>query len=533
MPSVLVADVLSEKGLTLLRGIPGLDVTYEPGLDEAGLVQKIRGFHALVVRSGTPVTADVIAAGNKLSVIGRAGVGLANIDVAAASKHGVVVMNTPTGNAVATAEHALALLFALAKRVPEADRSLRAGAWERERFLGRELTGRTLGIVGLGNVGRIVAERAVALKMRVIAADPLVTAERASSLGVSLVTLEQLFRAADAISVHTPLTPETKSLVRDETLSQLKRGVLLINAAEGGIFDEAALARGLREGIVGGVALDVFEAEPPQADHPLFSLPNVIVTPHLGASTEEAQERVVGEIAEQLVAFFTDGTVTNGVNVPSVSRELMEKIAPFVDLAKRLGLFVATVYPNKPKAVEVELVGSLPEGGAKAVIASAVGGVLARFVGAEVNQVAAPYLAQERGIAVRETRHAGPFGRYAVGIAVKLVASGGDAAVVRGTVATDGSPRLVGWNGFEVEAPLAGTTLVVTNQDRPGVIGAIGTIFGESFLNVSRVTLGLRPADRKAVSLWTLDSPVPKHVVAAIQSAANVEQVTVVTLPRA
>jgi D-3-phosphoglycerate dehydrogenase / 2-oxoglutarate reductase len=534
MPNVLVADVLSEKGLALLRGIPGLEIVYEPHLNEDELRHKIKGFQALIVRSGTAMTEDVLASANQLSVIARAGIGLHNIDVAAASKRGIVVMNAPTGNAVATAEHTLALLLALSKRIPEADASLRGGSWSRERFIGRELSGRTLGIIGLGNVGRLVAERAVGLKMRVIAVDPLITAERAQSLGISLVTMEQVLRSSDVISVHTPLTPETRGLIRDETLPQLKRGVLLINTAVGGLFDEEALARGLREGRIGGVALDVFVDEPPKPDHSLFSLPNVIVTPHLGANTEEAQERVVGELADALVAFFTDGTVTNGVNVPNVSRELMGKIGPTVDLARRLGLFVATVWPHKPKAVEVELVGPVADGdsAAKAIVASAVGGVLARFVGAEVNQVAAPFLAQERGIAVREVRHAGPFGRYAMGVAVRLSASGGDSAVVRGTVGTDGSARLVGWNGFEVEAPLAGTTVVVTNQDRPGVIGTIGTIFGENFLNVARVTLGQRPSDRRSVSLWNLDMPVAKHVVAALTKAPHVELVTVVTLPK-
>jgi D-3-phosphoglycerate dehydrogenase / 2-oxoglutarate reductase len=316
MLKVLVSDTLSEAGLGILRARKELSVEYAPGLKEADLAAKIPGFDALVVRSGSKVTQKVIDAADKLRVIGRAGIGVDNVDVPAATKRGIVVMNTPTGNLVTTAEHALTLLMSLARKVPQATMSMKAGKWEKNKFQGRELAGKTLGILGLGNIGSIVADRARGLKMNVIAFDPVVTAERAKELGVPLVTLEEIWSRSDAITVHTPLNEHTRGIVNDATIAKMKPGVMLVNCARGGIYDEAALERGLKSGKIGGVALDVFVEEPPGA-HPLLAYDNVICTPHLGASTEEAQERVALEIAEQVAAYLISGTITNAVNVPT------------------------------------------------------------------------------------------------------------------------------------------------------------------------------------------------------------------------
>ena len=397
MPRVLVSDTLSEAGLAALKSNTALWVEYAPGLKEDELAQRIAEFDGLVIRSGSKVTAKVIAAAKKLKVIGRAGIGVDNVDVAAASKHGVIVMNTPTGNAVTTAEHAISLLLSIARKIPQATASMKAGKWEKTRFQGRELAGKTLGVLGLGNIGRIVADRAKGLKMSVIAFDPVITQERAQALGVELVTKEELFRRADAITCHTPLTAETKGIVNDQTIATMKDGVLLVNCARGGIYDEEALLRGLQSGKIGGVALDVFVKEPP-GDHPILAQENVVCTPHLGASTDEAQERVALEIAEQVAAYLVTGTVTNAVNVPSVSRDVAAKLSPYAELAHKLGSLIAQVGAVVPAAIEVECHGEPADLGAKAVTSSAVAGLLAGFLAGPVNQVSAPYLAADRGI---------------------------------------------------------------------------------------------------------------------------------------
>ena len=409
MPRVLVSDALSEQGLALLRQGPGLTVDYKPGLGEAELAQAIVGADALVIRSGSKVTARVIDAADKLRVIGRAGIGVDNVDVEAASKKGIVVMNTPTGNAVTTAEHALALLFSVARKIPEASRTLKAGKWEKKKFEGRELAGTTLGVVGLGNIGRIVADRAKGLKMHVIGFDPVLSADRAAALGIELVSLDTIWERAYAITVHTPLTAETKGLVNDEVVARLKKGVLLVNCARGGIYDLDALKKGLDDGRIGGVALDVFEVEPPPADLPILAHERVVVTPHLGASTKEAQDRVALEVAEQVAAYLTTGAIKNAVNVPSVKGETATKLAPYVDLAEKLGAFLAGVESGiSPRAIEVECVGEPAELGVKSIAASAVAGFLRRYLDAKVNQVSAPHVAADRGIAIRELRTAAP-----------------------------------------------------------------------------------------------------------------------------
>jgi D-3-phosphoglycerate dehydrogenase len=520
MPRVLVSDTLSDAGLAALRSHPELEIVYAPGLKEGELAERIPGFDALVVRSGSKVTRKVIDAADKLRVIGRAGIGVDNVDVPAASKRGIVVMNTPTGNAVTTAEHALTLLMSLARKVPQATQSMKSGKWEKTKFQGRELAGKTLGILGLGNIGRIVADRARGLKMNVIAFDPVLTADRAAQLGVELVSLDELWTRADAITAHTPLNEHTKGIVNDASIAKMKKGVLLVNCARGGIYDEGALERGLASGKVGGVALDVFVEEPPGA-HPLLAFDNVVCTPHLGASTDEAQERVAVEIAEQVAQYLVFDTITNAVNVPSVSRDAAKKLAPYLDLAHRLGSFLAQVEGVPPKSIEVECSGEPADLGAKAVTSAAVAGLLARFLDAPVNQVSAPHLAADRGIVVRELQTA-PAGRYAHEISVRTRVEGGREVGVRGALGIDGTAQVTRWGDYELAAQLGANLLVILNDNKPGVIGAIGTILGRRSLNVSSVQLGLNRRTNEAVSVWNLDSPLAADALAEIKSAPSV-----------
>jgi D-3-phosphoglycerate dehydrogenase len=448
--------------------------------------------------------------------------------VPAASKRGIVVMNTPTGNAVTTAEHAITLLMSLARKVPQATISMKAGKWEKTKFQGRELAGKTLGVLGLGNIGRIVADRAKGLKMNVIAFDPVLTPDRAVELGVELVPLEAIWERADAITCHTPLNEHTRGIVNDAAIAKMKKGVLLVNCARGGIYDEAALARGLESGKLGGVALDVFVEEPPGA-HPLLAFDNVICTPHLGASTEEAQERVVVEIAEQVSQFLANGTILNAVNVPSVSREAAPKLRPYLELARKLGAFLAQVGPMPPKSIEVECAGEPADLGPKSITNAAVAGLLARFLLAPVNQVSAPLLAADRGVAVRDLRSSAS-GRHANAVTVRMRGDGEKDAVAQGTVGSDGTAQLTRWGGYELGAELGDEVLVVWNENKPGVIGAVGTILGKRSLNVSSVQLGLNPQTNEAVSLWNVDTPLTEEAMAEVRQVPAVARALAVRL---
>jgi D-3-phosphoglycerate dehydrogenase len=527
MPRVLVSDTLSEQGLAILRQQPGFDVDYKPGLNEEALAAAIAGADALVIRSGSKVTARVLESATNLRVIGRAGIGVDNVDVPAASKRGVVVMNTPTGNAVTTAEHALALLFSLARMIPQASQTLKAGKWEKKKFEGRELAGKTLGVIGLGNIGRIVADRAKGLKMNVIGYDPVLTADRAAALGIDLVPLETIWERADAITVHTPLTETTRGLVNDEVVGKLKKGVLLVNAARGGIYDLDAVLRGLESGHIGGVALDVFEVEPPPNDLPILKHERVIVTPHLGASTKEAQDRVALEIAEQVAAYLTTGAIQNAVNVTSVSGETASKLSPYIDLADKLGKFIAqTGEKGIVKSIEVDCVGEPSGPGFKAIAASALAGFLQLFLEAHVNQVSAPHLAADRGIVYRELASAHSDQKFTSLIVVSVTGEDGTTRAVEGTLGSDRTARLVKWGDFEVEAQLGGRMLVVESQDRPGVIGFLGTSLGDASVNVSRVHLSMSTGGR-VISVWNLDQEIPADVLDEMRKSPNVSSAKV------
>lgn len=529
MFKVLVSDSMSEDGLAVLRAHAGLVLDYRPGLSETDLAEAVKQADALLVRSGSKVTARVIEGAENLKVIGRAGIGVDNVDVAAASKRGIVVMNTPTGNSVTTAEHTLSLMMSLARHIPQATSTMKAGKWEKKKFEGVELAGKTIGVLGLGTIGRIVADRAKGLSMKVVGFDPVMSEERAAALGIELVSLEQVWARADVITVHTPLTPQTKGIINDAVVPKLKKGVLLVNCARGGIYDEAAVIRGLDSGHIGGAAFDVFVEEPPPKDSPLVAHERVICTPHLGASTAEAQVRVAVQIAEQVVDYLENGEIKNAVNVPSVSSEVARKVAPYRLLAERLGKFLAQVEAVAPKAIEVECAGEAAEQAIEVVASAAIAGYLGQFLSVPLNAIAAPHLAAERGIAVRQLKSMQAAGRFASQIVVRITTEDGGTRVACGALGTDGSPRLVRWGEFDIEAGLGGSALVVSSVDTPGVIGFLGTALGERSVNVAAVHLGKSSAGQ-ALSVWNLDDRPTDALVEAVRASSNVKRAIAIEL---
>ena len=523
---VLVSDKLSDAGLAILRSATGLTVDYRPGLSESELADAIGDYDGLVIRSGSKVTAKVIERADSLQVIGRAGIGVDNVDVQAASRKGIVVMNTPTGNAVTTAEHALSLLLALARKIPQATASMRSGKWEKSKFEGTEIAGKTLGVVGMGNIGRIVADRAQGLKMNVIAFDPVLSHDKAKSLNIELVSIDELFSRADAITFHAPLTPETKNLVNADTMKKMKKGVLIVNAARGGIVDEAALVAAVQEGHVGGAALDVFVNEPLEADSPLVKSDKIILTPHLGASTGEAQERVALEIAEQVADYLINGTVKNAVNVPALPGEAAKRLEPYLGLARKLGKLLGQLEPIEVKELRVTCTGEAGEFGVRPVANAVVAGYLERFLEEPVNSISAPFEAKERGIQVIEVYEETPR-RFTSSVRV-TVSGEGVLHTATGTLSATGHPVLVGLDGYDLDAQLDGRMIVMNNQDRPGVIGAVGTILGKRNVNVSRMQVGL--ADGEALALWSVDHEIAADTLKELRSLSNVRSVLLVKL---
>jgi D-3-phosphoglycerate dehydrogenase len=528
MAKVLVSDSLSKEGLEFLKQSQGIELDYKPGLKEDELAQAIVGVEGLVIRSGSKVTAKVIEAADKLKVIGRAGIGVDNVDVKAASRRGIIVMNTPTGNAVTTAEHAIGLLFSVARKIPQASGTMKEGKWDKKSFEGRELSGKTLGVIGLGNIGRIVADRAKGLRMDVLGYDPFVTAERAAELGIEPATLDDLFRRADAITVHTPLTAETKGIVNDAAIAKMKKGVLLVNAARGGIYDEEAVLRGLESGQIGGAGFDVFIEEPPGLTN-LVKHPKVVVTPHLGASTEEAQLRVAIEIAQQVVGYLQTGAISNSVNVPSVAREMAPVLGPYLGLGRSLGQFLSQVEALRPRTIEIECAGEAATLPSALIVNAALSGLLSRFFETPVNAVNAPLLAKDNGIEVREERTTQK-SQFATLVTVTIVSADGKRASASGTLGGDRTSRLVKWGKFEMEAYLDGSILVVKNNDKPGVIGGIGTMLGAAGINVSSMQLGLDKSLGEAAALWALDSPVSGSTLEQIRKHKDVTVATAITI---
>jgi D-3-phosphoglycerate dehydrogenase len=524
---VLVSETLAPEGLAILRAEPEIEVVERPPLKGPELAKEIGDYDALIVRSGAKVTAEAIAAATRLKVIGRAGIGVDNIDVPAATRRGIVVMNTPGGNNVTTAEHAISLLLACARFIPQANASLRAGKWERSKFTGTEVTGKTLGVVGLGNIGRIVADRALGLQMKVVAYDPFVTAET-KPMEVELVSLEELFVRSDFVSVHVPLTNETRNLIDAAAIAKMKQGVRIINCARGGIVDEQAVADAIKSGHVAGAAFDVFSQEPPSEDNPLIGLPQVVATPHLGASTGEAQTNVAIAIAEQVSAFLLRGAITAAVNMPAMTPEQREHLGPFLVLGEKLGSLVAQLgtkgdgaQGGAPVEVAIEYRGDVADYGTKTVTAAILRGLLVPILGGDLNYVSAPVVARERGIDVRETVSTQP-SDFRNRVALKVRFASGLTHEVAGAVFGRSTMRLVKLNDFFLEAVPEGHILMLHNRDVPGVVGRVGTLLGQHGVNIAGLELGREKIGGRAVSLFHIDDPVPEPVLAELRKAPEI-----------
>ena len=521
-PRVLISDALSPAAVAIFED-RGVKVEFQPGLgkDKEKLAETINGFDGLAIRSATKVTAKILERAKSLKVIGRAGIGVDNVDIPAATARGIIVMNTPFGNSITTAEHAITLMLSLARQIPEADASTRAGKWEKNKFLGVEMFGKTLGIIGCGNIGSIVADRAIGLRMKVIAYDPYLSAERALGLGVGKVELEQLLRRADFITLHTPLTDKTRNIISRESLALTKKGVRLINCARGELVDEAALFDALTAGHVAGAALDVFVEEPATAS-PLFALPNVVCTPHLGASTTEAQENVALQVAEQMSDYLIRGAITNALNFPSISAEEAPKLKPFVALAEKLGSFAGQLTETGIKQVQLSYEGAVAQMNTRALTSAAIAGLLRPML-QDVNVVSAPIVAKERGIIVEETRREAE-GDYESLINVAVV-TGRQTRSVAGTVYADGRPRIVNIKGIRMDAEFGPSMLYVTNQDKPGFVGRFATILAEAGINIATFHLGRDNAGGNAIALVEVDGMVPADVLAQVLEIPNVQQV--------
>ena len=503
MPKVLISDKMDPRAAEIFRE-RGLEVDEITGKTPEELKAMIGDYDGLAIRSSTKVTKEILEAATNLKVVGRAGIGVDNVDIPAASAKGVVVMNTPFGNSITTAEHAIALMFALARDLPEADKSTQAGKWEKNRFMGVEVTSKTLGLIGAGNIGSIVADRAIGLRMKVVAFDPFLTPERAVELGVEKVELDELLKRADFITLHTPLTDSTRNILSRENLAKTKKGVRIINCARGGLIDEAALKEGLDSGHIAGAALDVFVTEPAK-ESPLFNTPNFISTPHLGASTTEAQVNVAIQVAEQMADFLMTGGVTNALNMPSLSAEEAPKVKPYLALAEKLGSLVGQLAHDNLTKISIEVEGAAAELNLKPITGAVLAGLM-RVYSDTVNMVNAPYLAKERGLDVREVRHDRE-GDYHTLIRVSVQTSQGERSVA-GTLFANSLPRLVEIFGIKVEADLSDRMLYVVNEDAPGFIGRLGTALGEAGVNIGTFHLGRRNAGGEAVLLLSVDQPV-------------------------
>jgi D-3-phosphoglycerate dehydrogenase len=518
MARVLVSDSLAPQGLDILERARGLEVDYAPGVAPGELLERIRDAEGLVIRSGTKVTREVIERAGKLRVIGRAGIGVDNVDLGAATERGVVVLNTPSGNNVTTAEHAIALLVSLARHVPQASASLKSGKWEKNAFTGMELSNRTLGVIGLGNIGRVVAQIAQGIGMRVIAYDPHLPEEIAANLDIELVGLDDLYRRADALTVHVPKTKETTGLLGADAFAKCRKGVLVVNAARGGIVDEKALLAALDGGQVGGAALDVFAVEPPPAGDPLVAHPKVICTPHLGASTEQAQLNVAIQVAEQVRDYLLTGEIRNGVNVPSVSPEILSQIRPYLVLGEKLGRFQGQLSPGKIDEIEIEYAGEVAELRVAPITIAVLKGLLENVTD-RVNMVNAPVVAREHGIKVieskssRSTDYASTVTTRVRGVVDRLIAG----AVFHGV-----QPRIVRLDDFILEAIPEGFALLLHNHDRPGVVGAVGTILGEEGVNISRMQLALQRERGEAAMLVNVDGRPAEPVMERLRNLPHV-----------
>ncbi|WP_420861660.1 phosphoglycerate dehydrogenase [Algirhabdus cladophorae] len=525
-PKVLVSDKLSETAVQIFRD-RGIDVDFMPelGKDKEKLLELIPNYDGLAIRSATKATEKLLASAANLKVIGRAGIGTDNVDKDAASKKGVIVMNTPFGNMITTAEHAIAMMFAVARQIPEASASTHAGKWEKSKFMGVELTGKTLGVIGAGNIGGIVCDRARALKMRVMAYDPFLGEEKAEKMGVQKVELDELLANADFITLHVPFTEQTKNILSKENIAKLKKGVRIVNCARGGLVDEDALAEALKSGHVAGAAFDVFAVEP-ATDSPLFNLPNVVVTPHLGAATTEAQENVALQVAEQMSDYLLTGAVTNALNMPSVTAEEAKVMGPWVKLAGHLGNFIGQMTDEPIKAINILYDGTVAEMNLEALNCGVIAGIMKK-ANPDVNMVSAPVIAKERGIQISTTNQdkSGAFDGY---IKVTVVTDKRERSAA-GTVFSDGKPRFIQIKGINIDAEIGSHMLYTTNEDVPGIIGTLGATMGKHDVNIANFTLGRAGAGGEAIALLYIDHPVPQAAMDDLTATGMFSQVKPLT----
>lgn len=523
MKRILISDNLSVEGIEIFKKTPGIEVDVRSKMTPDELKAVIKDYDALVIRSATKVTQEIIDLADRLAIIGRAGIGLDNVDIPAATKRGIVVMNTPGGNAVTTGEHAIAMMLSLVRYIPQATASMKAGKWEKSKFTGREFLNKTIGIIGIGRVGSIVADRAQGLKMKVIAYDPFITPEAAEKAGLTLVTLDELYAQADVITIHTPMTKETRGLVNTAAFAKMKKGVYIVNCARGGLVSEKDLYEALKSGKVAGAALDVFEEEPTK-NAALIGLDNVICTPHLGASTDEAQINVAVAIAEQVVAYLTTGEIKAAANFPSVSAELLTLIQPYLNLAERIGKFEAQIVKGAIKEVAIEYSGETLNFNIAPVTISLLKGLLTPILNESVNYINAPVVAKERGIKVVESKSS-EVKDYTSMISV-TIKTGKEKTTVAGTIFGRQEPRIVRINQFTVEVIPEGRMLVMFNEDKPGVIGNIGTTLGDNGINISRLYLGREQIDGKAMVVLNTDNVVPPDVMGKLQKLPHVIEVS-------
>lgn len=524
---ILVSDSISKRGVEILEKA-GFTVDVKTKLAKADLLREINAYEGLIVRSATKVTAKVIEAAERLKVIGRAGSGLDNVDTQAATRRGVVVMNTPGGNTVTTAEHTMSMILAMTRRIPQATSSMKAGKWEKERFMGVELYNKTLGIIGIGQIGGYVAKLAQGLSLNVIAYDPYLSEEQAQKMGVHLVDLAEIYRRADIISVHAPLTAETRSLINADAIAQMKPGVMIVNCARGGIINETDLVEALKARRVAAAAFDVFEEEPIRTDHPLLALDTFICTPHIGASTEEAQENVAVGIAEQIVDYFTKGLARGAVNVPSVPPELLPRLKPYITLAEKLGLLQAQLYEGGLERVTVEYNGDVSALTVAPLTIAVLKGLLTPILEDAVNFVNAPVVAKERGIEVKEVKSSDA-GDFTSVIRVRVEA-GRKSHRIAGTLYNRKDSRVVEIDNFQVEVVPEGHMMLILNVDRPGVIGTVGQVLGEHGINIAQMQCSREKRGGNALLIIGLDAPLPIGVLETIKRAKNILSVKLVDL---
>jgi D-3-phosphoglycerate dehydrogenase len=524
---VLVSDNLSELGVKILRETEGIEVDVKVGMSPEELKTVIGQYHGLVVRGATKVTADVIAVADNMKVIGRAGTGLDNVDIRSASKRGIVVMNTPGGNTVTTAEHTLSMMMALARNIPQADASMKEAKWEKKKFQGTEIFNKTLGVIGLGKIGSVVSDRAIGLGMKIIAYDPFLSEEQAKQMGIKLGTLDEIFKEADFITLHVPLTDETRALINQKNIAKMKDGVRIVNCSRGPVVNEEDLADALESGKVAGAALDVFNVEPPGVSR-LVGNPKVICTPHLGASTKEAQDNVAIAVAGQIKEYLTTGTIRNAVNAPAVAGEALERLKPYLDLSQRLGLFMGQMIETGIKSVEAQYSGEIAELEVKPLTTSFLTGLLTPIMQDDVNQVNAPLVAQERGITVSETKVSRSEDFLSL-LRYKVITERRE-HLVEGTLFGRLEPRMVRYQAFRGEFDLSGDLILIHGVDKPGVIGKVGATLGERGINISHFQFARQAQGGEALLFLNTDTKATDDAMEALQQLDSVESIRRLTI---